>query len=186
MIATLLVVVAVGQQVPSGYAPPPPVHVVGGQAPQVIARAPGGELPPHGYLHHGESGFVLPPGPGLGWGFPNDAPDGYGWYGVGNNLPLGADRTPEYNFPRYFSVPPQTMFFPTYYNKYTTRGQRYIPFTGCGGDVHPASAPVIGLSTTPVTPYSDQARNTPVTAVPTFGGQVEAAPTTPGETDLIP
>jgi hypothetical protein len=31
-----------------------------------------------------------------------------------------------------------------------------------------------------------QGRSTPVAPVPTFGGEVEADPVTPGETDLIP
>lgn len=197
MIAALLVTAALGQQAPGAFLPPPPVHVVAGHAPRVIAPRPGashvhsathGTAPdaPPGFFQHGGRGFILPPGPGDGWGFPNGAPDHYGWYGVGTSLPLGADRTPEYYFPRFLTTPPQTMFFPNYYNKYTTRGQRYLPYAGCGGGIHPASAPAIGLSTLPVTPYSDQAETGPVAPVPNFGGEVDASPTTPGETDLIP
>ena len=85
-----------------------------------------------------------PPGPGYGWGFPNGNPDGYGWCDHGDALPLGADRTAEYYFPRYFALPPDQMFLPTYYNPYMTRGQRYIAYAGCGGD-HPAGGPADGL-----------------------------------------
>ena len=35
----------------------------------------------------------MPPGPGDGWGFPNNNPDHYGWIDYEDNLPLGADRT---------------------------------------------------------------------------------------------
>ena len=70
----------------------------------------------------------MPPGPGDGWGFPNDNPDRYGWVDYGVYLPLGADRTAEYYFPRYFAVPPEQMFIQTYYNPFETRGQRYIPY----------------------------------------------------------
>ena len=48
--------------------------------------------------------YIVPPGPGDGWGFPNDNPDHYGWVDYGVYLPLGADRTAEYYFPRYFAV----------------------------------------------------------------------------------
>ena len=57
------------------------------------------------HSHYRHPGRILPPGPGNGWGFPNGSPDGYGWYDVGTFLPLGADRTPDYYFPRYFAVP---------------------------------------------------------------------------------
>ena len=60
--------------------------------------------------------WILPPGPGDGWGFPNGFPDGYGWFDHSPYLPLNADRTAEYYFPRYYVVPPEQMFFPTYYN----------------------------------------------------------------------
>ena len=63
-------------------------------------------------LHHDQNGClnIVPPGPGLGWGFPNGAIDGYGWVDYGYLLPLGADRTPEYYFPRFLSVPPARCF----------------------------------------------------------------------------
>lgn len=182
-ILAILVPGLVLAQEPEGFVPPPPIHVVDGQPAQVMAPAHG-----HGHGHARGSGgrYILPPGPGDGWGFPNGAPDGYGWYNPGVQLPLGADRTPDYYFPRFFAAPPQAMFFPTYYNKYTTRGQRYLPYSGCGGGIHPASEPVVGYSTTPVTPYTDRAEHGPVVPVPDFGGEVESAPVTPGESDLIP
>src|SRR3954451_24101419 len=96
-------------------------------------------LPP--ILH--SNGPVNPPGPGYGWGFPNGNPDGYGWWDHGVNLPLGctADRTAEYFFPRYYSLPAEQMFFPTYYNPYVNRGQRDIPYAGCGGGPPIGGAP---------------------------------------------
>src|SRR5437764_1401640 len=91
----------------------------------------------------GSEGWVMPPGPGYGWGFPNGNPDGYGWWDNGIYLPLGADRTSDYYFPRNITMPPDSMFLPTYYNAYESRGQRYIPYTNCGGD-HPAGGLPIG------------------------------------------
>ena len=57
--------------------------------------------------HHDpyQGSYILPDGPGDGWGFPNGQPDNYGWMDHGTYLPLGANRTPEYYFPRYFAVP---------------------------------------------------------------------------------
>ncbi len=100
----------------------PIVDVYEGRSPETIARA---------------NERILPPGPGVGWGFPNGAPDGYGWYSVGDRLPLGADRTPDYYFNRQYAIMPQQMFLPTYFNTYVMRGQRYIPYVNCGG-AHPA------------------------------------------------
>ena len=116
-------------------------------------------------------GRILAPGPGSGWGFPNGNPDGYGWFDHGTALPLGADRTPEYFFPRYLAVPPDQLFFPTYYNPYVNRGQRYIPYAGCGGD-HPMGGPPLGSASTPVYPYSDTAGFDPQLPLPTFSGRV--------------
>ena len=65
---------------------------------------------------------IMPPGPGYGWGFPNGNPDGYGFWDAGTNLPLGADRTVDYYFRRYYSVPADQMFMSCYYNPYVTRG----------------------------------------------------------------
>lgn len=122
---------------------------------------------------------ILPPGPGFGWGFPNGAPDGYGWYSVGDRLPLGftGDRTPDYYFNRQFAITPEQMFFPTYYNTYVMRGQRYIPYTNCGG-AHPAGGPPAGSSLTPVRPYDRSANEQPVVEVPVFTGR-QAAPSMP-------
>src|SRR5271155_1157234 len=50
--------------------------------------------------HHYSQSYILPPGPGDGWGFPGDNPDKYGWTDYDVYLPLGADRTAEYYFPR--------------------------------------------------------------------------------------
>lgn len=163
-------------QVPAGFVPPPPVHVVGGQPPVSVGRG-------HGHFPGGN--WILGPGPGDGWGFPNGAPDGYGWYAPGADLPLGADRTPEYYFPRYFAEPAQSIFFPTYYNKYVTRGQRYLPWAGCGG-MHPVGHPAMSPASMPVTPYVDAGRRGPQVEVPEFGGEVEARPIDPGESDLAP
>ena len=88
----------------------------------------------------GGNGWILPPGPGYGWGFPNGNPDGYGYRDDGVYLPLWSDRTSEYYFPRYFMVPPDTLFFPTYYNAYLSRGQRYIPYAGLAAQRKPAPA----------------------------------------------
>src|SRR3954469_25556925 len=97
------------------------------------------EPPPSGpplHYHTNTGGRILPNGPGYGWGFPNGNPDGYGYVDYGTDLPLGANRTAEYYFPRYFAVPAVQAFFPTYYNPYFTRGQRYVPYAGAGGE-HP-------------------------------------------------
>ena len=68
-----------------------------GQCPDP-ARCPYGQQQHHHGSGHGSGGWILPPGPGDGWGFPNKNPDGYGWSDPGPLLPLGADRTGEYNF----------------------------------------------------------------------------------------
>src|SRR4051812_21132874 len=83
---------------------------------------------------------IMPPGPGYGWGFPNGNPDGYGYWDNGYLLPLGADRTSDYYFRRYYSIPADQMFLPNYYNPYMSRGQRYVSYAGCGGE-HPAGGP---------------------------------------------
>lgn len=125
-------------------------------------------------------GNILPPGPGYGWGFPNGAPDGYGWVDYGEKLPISADRTPDYFFRRYFAFTPQVMFFPTYYNNYLQRGQRYIPYTNCGGGTccgwHPFSGPPMGSSYTPPDQAATNARTEPVLPPPVFQGRVETPP----------
>ena len=127
----------------------------------------------HSHNHMQSGGRITPPGPGYGWGFPNGQPDGYGWVDYGTTLPLGADRTPDYFFRRQFSVPANQLFFPTYYNPYVTRGQRYIPYTGCGGD-HPAGRLPQGPATLPMYPGRPQpvTPNDAIQATP-FTGVVE-------------
>ncbi len=132
-----------------------------------------------------QGGQILAPGPGSGYGFPNGNPDGYGWFDHGTALPLGADRTAEYYFPRYLSAPADQLFFPTYYNPYVNRGQRYIPYAGCGGD-HPMGGPPLGSASTPVSPSSSMAGSGPHVPLPTFSGRVEAPPISSGGTGLTP
>jgi hypothetical protein len=130
---------------------------------------------------------ILPPGPGYGWGFRNGAPDGYGWYDPGTTIPLGfqADRTDDYFFRRDFAYPPQQMFFPTYYNAFVMRGQRYIPYTNCGG-FHPAGGAASGSSMTPVQPYDMAAGRDPVVQPPTFSGVQSARPLPPQNFESSP
>jgi hypothetical protein len=130
-----------------------------------------------GHKQHSVPRYILPPGPGDGWGFPNGAPDNYGWVSYGVYLPLGGDRTPEYYFPRHFATPPQQMFFPTYYNPFETRGQRYIPYVAAGGH-HPAGGLPLGPSDLPVTTAEAMPDSGPVTTVPRLNGNV-GAPITP-------
>jgi hypothetical protein len=124
---------------------------------------------------HGFPAYILPPGPGAGWGFPNDAPDHYGWVDYGPYLPLGADRTAEYYFPRYHAAPPDQLFFPTYYNAFETRGQRYIPFCQAGGE-HPMGGPPLATAELPVSPYAAMPDTGPLIPVPRLNGRVEAPP----------
>ncbi len=136
--------------------------------------------------HHHHGGFITPPGPGYGWGFPNGNPDGYGWVDYGRTLPLGGDRTSDYFFRRVYAVPATQAFLPTYYNPYIMRGQRYLPFSGCGG-AHPAGGPPTGLARTPYDPYEETIRNAnPVVQPPQFTGRVEAPPQPAGGSGLIP
>ena len=134
---------------------------------------------------HGSGGWILPPGPGDGWGFPNNNPDGYGWSDPGPFLPLGADRTAEYNFRRYFAVPLDQACPGTYYNPYVNRGQRYLPYTGNGG-CHPMGGPPLDSARTPVRPYSSLTNNRPVVQVPRLNGRVEAPVDNSGKTGLTP
>jgi hypothetical protein len=130
--------------------------------------------------------WVLPPGPGLGWGFANGNPDGYGFFDVGDRLPLGADRTSEYYFRRYYSVPVDQMFMPNYYNPYVNRGQRYLSYSGCAPGYHPAG----GLPTASVEndrhPYNDTLGTGPRVSIPSFSGRIEAGPVNSGGTGLTP
>ncbi|RUL87544.1 hypothetical protein [Tautonia sociabilis] len=187
---------------PLGTATPPPIptHPVAGMTVPAFsgpghAIALGGtghgddhglaHSPSHGHGHgHGGGGFILPPGPGDGWGFPNGAPDGYGWYDPGVLLPIREDRTTSYYFRRYMAVPPRTMFLPSYYNPFVTRGQRFLPYVGMGG-WHAAGGPPTGSAETAVTPYSDLSREVPRVTVPPFSGEVQAAPVNNSQTDRM-
>jgi hypothetical protein len=133
--------------------------------------------------HHHD--FILPPGPGDGWGFPNGSPSGNGWFDPGVYLPLNGDRTADYYFPRYHAVPPEQMFLTTYYNPFETRGQRFIPFDA-GGGAHPAGGPPLGPSDLPVSPYASLPNASPVTSVPTLNGRTEAPPIASGGSGLTP
>ena len=128
---------------------------------------------------------ILPPGPGYGWGFPNGNVDNFGWYDNGIFLPMGADRTPEYYFPRYYAVPPAQLVMPSYYNPYVTRGQRYIPYANCGGE-HPMGGPPTGPALMPLHPYDDSLGHGPTVRLPAFSGRVEAPPINAGSTGLTP
>jgi hypothetical protein len=142
--------------VPSAY--PPQEGVL--QRPGCSACQPGGR--------------VVTPGPGHGHGFPNGNPDGYGWVDYGSGLPLGADRTPDYFFRRYYASLPEQMFFPTYYNPYVQRGQRYVPFVG-GGGWHPFGGRPMGSSATVFRPEPDDpasAENS-LSPAPVFSGRTE-------------
>ncbi len=139
----------------------------------------------HGHAHGG--GFILPPAPGIGRGFPNGAPEGYGWYDTSGRHHLGGDRTTAYYFPRHYAAPTSVLFLPTYFNPFVTRGQRYIPYVGCGDFLHPAGGPPTGPANLPVTPYRDLYDQSPVEDLPEFSGEVEAEPVDPSETEqLIP
>ncbi len=153
------------------------------QPPQVAAHV-------H-HHHHGsgkllaDGGKILPPGPGYGWGFANGNPDGYGWHDIQDYLPLGPDRDAEYFFPRYLAVPPEQLFFPTYYNPYTTRGQRYVPYAGAGG-WHPMGGPPADPATLPVKPKAEAIYAGEKPAVPVLNGKIEAKPTNSGTSGLTP
>jgi hypothetical protein len=144
-----------------------------------------GNYPHYQKGHLGSGGFILPNGPGYGWGFPNKNPDGFGWFDPGPLLPLGANRTTEYFFPRYLVAPPEQMFLGTYYNPYINRGQRYLPYTGDGG-CHPMGGPPLDSAITPVRPYSALSGAKPVTSVPRLNGRVDAPIENSGKTGLTP
>jgi hypothetical protein len=198
MLATLTIVLGltVAGGPPSGgaaggIAPPPiPAHPVAGMS--VPAFSPAGQAIAHGHgpgharghMHGHDSGFILPPGPGDGWGFPNGAPDGYGWYDPGIALPIREDRVTSYYFRRYMAVPAPSMFLPSYYNPFVTRGQRFIPYTGMGGH-HAAGGPPTGSAMTQVTPYTDLTREAPRMAVPDFSGEVQSAPVNNSQMDRL-
>ncbi len=137
------------------------------------------------FFNRNPNNLVNPPLPGYGAGFANGNPDGYGWYDHGVNLPLTADRTADYFFPRYLAVPPSQSFLPNYYNPYVSRGQRFLPFSGCGGP-HPASNAPQGSAMDEIHPYRATLNATPRVEAPRFSGRVEANPVNPGSTGLRP
>lgn len=128
---------------------------------------------------------VLPPQPGYGIGFENGNPDRYGYVEIGDRIPLSADRTPEYYFRRYGSIPTSQLFMPGYFNPYISRGQRFIPFAGCGG-AHPMGGQPAASAMQPIHPYRETLNEAPRTTVPAFTGRVEATPVNPGTTGLRP
>jgi hypothetical protein len=134
------------------------------------------------FLHPG--GRIAPPSPGIGYGFANGNPDGYGYVDLGTSLPIG-ERTPEYYFPRYYASPPGQLFMTTYYNPFVTRGQRYLAYSGCSGD-NPASGPAMAPSAMPVHPYNDTLGERAQRPLPRFNGRVEAQPISPGTSGLRP
>jgi hypothetical protein len=138
-----------------------------------------------GLFYPKSGGRILPPGPGPGWGFPNGNPDGYGYVDYGTFLPLGADRTAEYFFPRYYSAPAVQLVMPTYFNPYVTRGQRFIPYAGCGG-AHPAGGAPSGNAGTPIHPYRDAVNASPLVPTPSYTGRSEGTPVQSGGSGLIP
>jgi hypothetical protein len=137
------------------------------------------------FFNRNPNNHVQPPLPGYGAGFPNGNPDGYGWVDYGTNLPLTTDRVSEYHFPRYLVVPANQMFFPTYYNPYVSRGQRFMPYAGCGGP-HPMSVPPVASAVEAMHPYTQTLNTTPRVTAPNFSGRVEATPVNPGTTGLRP
>jgi hypothetical protein len=160
-----------------------------------LATTSAGQCPNCGGRHGGpgvfvgfglaQGGRIVPPGPGYGWGFPNGNPDGYGYVDYGTDLPLGADRTPDYYFPRHFAVPPVQAFFPSYYNSYMSRGQRYVPYAGAGGD-HPMGGPPIASAALPTNPYNDTLGTVPRVNIAPFTGRIEAPPVNTGGSGLTP
>ncbi len=137
------------------------------------------------FFNRNPNNHVLPPMPGYGVGFANGNPDGYGYIEAGDWIPLTADRTPDYFFRRYNALPATQMFMPTYYNAYVSRGQRFLPFAGCGGP-HPMSGPPMVSAEESAHPFNETMNTTPRVAAPNFNGRVEAPPVNPGSTGLRP
>jgi hypothetical protein len=137
------------------------------------------------FFNRNPNNGVQPPMPGYGAGFSNGNPDGYGWFDQGLRMPMVEDRTPEYHFPRYLAVPASQLFLPNYYNPYVSRGQRYMPYAGCGGP-HVMSGPPQGSAMEAVHPYEETLNTTPRVVAPRFNGRVEATPVNPGSTGLRP
>ncbi|HZW34448.1 MAG TPA: hypothetical protein VFF52_27235 [Isosphaeraceae bacterium] len=155
-------------------------------------QAPAPESLPYYYPyqkkhHRHHTNYILPPGPGDGWGFPNGSLSTAGWADYGVYLPLAGDRTTDYFFPRYYSVPPEQMFLPTYYNPFVTRGQRYLPYVADGG-AHPAGGGPTGPADLPVSPYAAMPSARPTVAIPRLNGRSDArvVPIPSGGSGLTP
>jgi hypothetical protein len=73
----------------------------------------------------------------------------------------------------------------TYYNPYVNRGQRYLPYTGNGGE-HPMGGPPLASAMTPIRPYSSLSNTPPVIQVPRLNGRVESPWEPSGKTGLTP
>ena len=143
-----------------------------------------GTAGPHRTIHPG--GRIMPDGPGDGWGFPNNNPDGYGWTDYSTYVPLGANRTTDYYNPRYWSLLPTQTFPTTFYNPFVSQGQRFISYTGCGG-AHPFGGPAPESAVMTPEPYTQESQmHTPRVQPPRFGGRVEAPPIPSGASGLIP
>ena len=174
-----------------GYGAPPAQIAAGyNAAPYWIPQENGMTSVPYYYPYQKRRAmrhrsFILPPGPGDGWGFPNGFPDGYGWADYGPYLPLDGDRNSDYFFPRYTVAPPEQMFLPTYYNPYVTRGQRYLPYVGANG-AHPAGGPPISSAELPVRPYATMPGHNPAVTVPRLNGRSEAPFVPSGTSGLTP
>ena len=126
------------------------------------------------FFNRDPNNHVLPPQPGYGVGYRNGNSDNYGYVEVGDKLPLGADRTPDYFFRRYTAVPAEQLFMPNYYNPYISRGQRFLPFAACGGS-HPMSGPPRASAMSTIHPYTETLNETPRSPPsPSFNGRVEA------------
>jgi hypothetical protein len=149
----------------------------------VMASFSGENGPIHSMFRPG--GRIMVDGPYPGWGYRRDNPDGYGWVDYSGGLPLGDNRSPDYYFPRYHAAPADQMFFPTYYNPFITRGQRFIPFTNCGG-AHLAGGPPAASAAMPVHPYNDTLGREVLRPQPRFNGRVEAPIINPGTSGLRP
>jgi hypothetical protein len=130
-------------------------------------------------------GGELGPGPGLGWGFPNGNPDGYGFWDQGSKLAICMDRTTEYYVQRYMMLPPEQLMLPQYFNPYIMRSQRYIPYTGCGG-CHPFSQPITP-TTLSMRPYDEgPSSQSKAVNIPRFIGTSETTPINSGSSGLLP
>ena len=115
-------------------------------------------------------------------------PDGYGWVDFGDKLPLTADRVARLlTSPAIGRSRRHRCSCRTYYNPYISRGQRFMPYTGCGGP-HPMSgaARVLGRRGRPPV-HQGTLNNVPQTPeAPTFTGKVEAPAVNPGSSGLRP